>query len=293
MTASTSIAAATSPEQITEATLASFAATPDPRLREITQSLTRHLHAFVSEVAPSQDEWAAAIGFLTRVGHMCRGPRQEFILLSDVLGVSMLVDALGHEGGDDATESTVLGPFYVDEPPVVAQGSDIASGSSGTRMWIDIQVADEFGVPLEGATVDIWQCDVDGLYDVQRGGDAKLDLRARFVADREGRVRCWSVVPVAYQIPSDGPVGDLLAATGRHPWRPAHVHFKIACDGYVPLVTHLFVRGDDYLESDAVFGVKPSLIVELPYYTLDRDAAEPSGSEPWRSLEYGFVLRSI
>lgn len=280
---------AVSPQQITQAALASFAGTHDPRLKTILRGLVRHLHGFVAEIEPSQEEWAAAIGFLTRVGHTCQGARQEFILLSDVLGVSMLVDALNEGGNEAATESTVLGPFYVDQPPIAAQGADIAPDSDGIRMWIDVQVTDGDGAPIEGAQVDIWQCDVDGLYDVQRA-DAEPDLRARFIADQEGRVRCWSVVPVAYQIPFDGPVGDLLKASGRHPWRPAHVHFKISSDGYAPLVTHLFVSGDDYLTSDAVFGVKPSLIVDLPTHERD-DGSDQVTEKPWCSLEYGFVLR--
>jgi hydroxyquinol 1,2-dioxygenase len=276
---------------ITDAAIASFSATPNPRLWEIMESLVRHLHGFVVDVELSQEEWATAIAYLTRVGHSCEGARQEFILLSDVLGVSMVVDAINHDAEGDTTESTVLGPFYVDNPKAAAQGADIAAGAAGTPMWIDTQVLDASGAPIAGATVDVWQCDEEGLYDVQRDlSGTEQALRARFVTDEEGRVRCWSVVPVAYQIPSDGPVGDLLAATGRHPWRPAHIHFKIVADGYASLVSHLFVSGDAYLDGDAVFGVKSSLIVDLTDHAGEQAPGGRAVSGRYKQLEYRFVL---
>lgn len=272
-----------SPESITRAAMDSFAGTRDPRLRQIVSALIQHLHGFVTQIEPSQEEWAQAIAFLTRVGHTCQGARQEFILLSDVLGVSMLVDALAHDAQGTATESTVLGPFYVDAPPLAEQGADISAGAVGDPLRVEVQVVGADGAPLSGAVVDIWQCDGDGLYDVQRDDLAHHALRARFHADAQGRVQCRSVVPVAYSIPSDGPVGDLLAATGRHSWRPAHIHFRIEAPGHRPLVTHLFPSGGDYLDGDAVFGVKPSLVVDM---------SENAG-ESMPSLMHTFVMAKL
>lgn len=281
--------------EITRACRASFADAEDPRRAEIADALVRHLHAFVTEVRPTREEWAQAIGFLTKVGKACEGSRQEFILLSDVLGVSMLVETINQSANRGATESTVLGPFYVDSPPLAEQGADIAEtcGKRGDPLWIDIAVTDTLGNPVPGATVDIWQCAADGLYDVQRDlAVGAHELRARFTTDEEGRVCCWSTVPVPYQIPSDGPVGELLQATGRHPWRPAHVHFRIEQEGYAPLVTHLFPAGDPYLDSDTVFGVKPSLIVDLPQGETEEAPAERTCGREWRSLSYQFQLES-
>ncbi|MXO58448.1 hydroxyquinol 1,2-dioxygenase [Altererythrobacter salegens] len=282
---------AVTPEQITRSALASFAGAPDGRTRELSNALIRHLHAFVTEVDPTPAEWMGAIEFLTRVGHTCQGARQEFILLSDVLGVSMLVDTLQQTEEDGVTESTVLGPFYVEEPPIAEQGSRITDSDDGIPLWVDIEVTDSAGKPLEGAIVDIWEGGPDGLYDVQRDlPEGEYDLRGRFRTDADGRVRCWAVVPVSYQVPADGPVGDLLAKTGRHPWRPGHVHFKLAADGFVPLVTHLFPSGDPYLTSDAVFGVKPSLIIELDEHDPGEGPAGREMNAPWKSLHYTFAL---
>ncbi len=273
-------------DHITAASRASFADAPEPRMREIADALVRHLHAFVAEVEPTREEWMGGIEYLTRVGHMCQGARQEFILLSDVLGVSMLVDTLNASKDTAATESTVLGPFYVDNPPEAQQGDDIAKAGDGIPMLIDVQVTDTSGKPIPGAIVDIWEGGPDGLYDVQRDlAPGEYDLRARFTADHVGRVRCWAAVPVSYPVPADGPVGELLSATGRHPWRPAHVHFRIAADGYSPLVTHIFASGDQYLASDAVFGVKPSLVIEL-----ERHEAGVERDEPWQRMDYTFAL---
>lgn len=271
---------------ITAACRASFSDGPEPRIRAIADALVRHLHAFVGEIEPTREEWMTGIEFLTRVGHTCQGARQEFILLSDVLGVSMLVDTLNAAKDPAATESTVLGPFYVDNPPEAEQGACISRTDDGVPMLVDVSVTDPEGRPIPGAVVDIWEGGPDGIYDVQRGlPSGEHDLRARFRADEEGRVRCWAVVPVSYPVPDDGPVGELLDATGRHPWRPAHVHFRIAAEGFEPLVTHLFVSGDPYLTSDAVFGVKPSLIIEL-----ERHEAGDGRAEAWQRMPFTFVL---
>jgi hydroxyquinol 1,2-dioxygenase len=277
---------------ITDAVIERFAGTPDPRLKAIMDSLVRHLHDFVRDVEPTFDEWMGAIQFLTRTGQMCSDTRQEFILLSDVLGVSMLVDAINHRQPEGATETTVLGPFYVDNPPVFADGAEIASAdTAGERVYVEAALTAPDGTALAGAQVDVWQSDGDGYYDVQRPELSEANLRGRFVADAQGKVRFWSITPRYYPIPYDGPVGDLLKATKRHPYRPAHLHFMVSAAGFETLVTHVFVAGDPYLESDAVFGVKKSLIDAFPEQS---PGVAPDGREmrePWRRLTYRFGLK--
>ncbi|WPB87041.1 intradiol ring-cleavage dioxygenase [Sediminicoccus rosea] len=267
---------------ITDAVLERLSATPDPRMRQVSQALVRHLHAFVREVEPSFEEWQAAIGFLTRTGQMCDDKRQEFILLSDTLGVSMLVDAINHRLPEGATPTTVLGPFYVENAPELPLGAEVAQAMKGERLHVSGQVKSAGGGPIAGAVVDIWHSDEDGFYDVQRPAEAEASLRARFRTDAEGRFHFWTLLPTSYPVPDDGPVGDLLRATGRHPMRPAHVHFMIAAPGHETLVTHVFVAGDPYLDSDAVFGVKQALIAEFP--------RAPEGH---RVLAYDFALKSL
>jgi hydroxyquinol 1,2-dioxygenase len=276
---------------ITEAVLARFDATPDPRLRKVMQALVRHLHGFVREVEPSLAEWETAIAFLTETGQVCDSKRQEFILLSDTLGVSMLVDAINHRAQGHATPTTVLGPFYVRDVGEKPLGSLIGSGAAGEALHVSGQVTSAGGGPIADALVDIWHSDADGLYDVQRSGDKAPELRARFRTDAEGRFHFWTVAPTAYPVPTDGPVGRMLDATGRHPMRPAHVHFMIAAPAHRTLVTHIFAAGDAYLDSDAVFGVKDALIRE---FTREAPGTGPDGrvlSEPWRSLRYDFALK--
>lgn len=266
---------------ITEAVLASFAQTPDPRLRRLVDSLVTHLHAFVRDTEPTIAEWGRAIDFLTRVGQISVGGRQEFILLSDVLGVSTLVDAINHRGEADLTPTTVLGPFYLDDPRVLEPGADIAQGEAGTPLDVDVQVGSADGRPLAGALVDVWQASADGLYDVQSPDRPGQSLRGRLRTDEAGRLRFRTIVPCAYPIPDDGPVGDLLAATRRHPWRPAHIHFRIEAEGHETLVTHVFIAGDRYLESDAVFSVKDGLVADL---------GAPEDAAAGRELRYVFRL---
>ncbi len=267
---------------ITDAVLERLSATPDPRMRAVSQALVRHLHAFVREVEPSFEEWQAAIGFLTRTGHMCDDKRQEFILLSDTLGVSMLVDAINHRLPEGATPTTVLGPFFVENAPELPLGAEVAQAMKGERLHVSGEVRTAGGSPIAGAMVDIWHSDEDGFYDVQRPAEASASLRARFRTDGEGRFHFWTLLPTSYPVPDDGPVGDLLRATGRHPMRPAHVHFMIAAPGHETLVTHVFVAGDPYLDSDAVFGVKQALIAEF--------ARAPEGH---RVLNYDFALKPL
>ncbi|MBS7788404.1 intradiol ring-cleavage dioxygenase [Roseococcus sp. SDR] len=266
---------------ITDAVLERLSATPDPRMRQVAQSLVRHLHAFVRDVEPSFEEWQTAIGFLTRVGQMCDDKRQEFILLSDTLGVSMLVDAINHRLPEGATPTTVLGPFYVENAPELPLGAEVAQAMKGERLHVSGQVKSAGGGPIAGAIVDIWHSDEDGFYDVQRPAEEEASLRARFRTDAEGRFHFWTLLPTSYPVPDDGPVGDLLRATGRHPMRPAHVHFMIAAPGHETLVTHVFVAGDEYLDSDAVFGVKQELIADFP-----------KAPEGHRVLRYDFALKA-
>ena len=274
---------------ITDAVLERVAAAPDARVREVSEALIRHLHDFVREIEPTQAEWAAGIAFLTRTGHMCDDKRQEFILLSDTLGVSMLVDAINHRQPAGATETTVLGPFYVEGPPEFPCGADISGGMAGQPLFVDGTVATLEGTPIAGAVVDVWHADAEGGYDVQRPGD--LAGRARLRTDAAGRFHFRTTRPSSYPVPHDGPVGQMLEAQGRHPYRPAHVHFMIAAPGHETLVTHVFADGDEYLDSDVVFGVKDSIIRP---YTEHAAGTAPDGSavaEPYARLSYDFRLK--
>jgi hydroxyquinol 1,2-dioxygenase len=279
-------------QTITQAVLDRLQNTPDPRLKAVLSSLVRRLHDFVRDVEPTFDEWLAAIQFLTRTGRICSDTRQEFILLSDVLGVSMLVDAINHRLPEGATETTVLGPFYVEGAPRLANGEDIMPASTaGERLYVEATIADSAGAPLPGARVDVWQSDSEGFYDVQRPEMTEASLRGRFTADDQGQVRFWSITPRFYPIPHDGPVGDLLQATRRHPFRPAHLHFMICAPGFETLVTHIFVDGDPYLDSDPVFGVKTSLIDPFPQQPPGMAPDGRAIEEPWRRLTYHFGLK--
>jgi hydroxyquinol 1,2-dioxygenase len=246
---------------ITAAVLASLEACDDQRLRQILGALVSHLHDFVREVQLTEEEWLQGIRFLTATGQACTDTRQEFILLSDTLGVSMLTVALNQRRSPAATEATVLGPFHVDDAPRAEQGQDIAAGAPGRPLDVDIVVRSSDGSPLAGAEVDVWQADEDGLYDVQAGTQRRA--RALFKTDAEGRLRFRAIVPTGYPVPTDGPVGRMLVASGRHPWRPAHIHFIIKAQDHETLTTHLFREGDPYLDSDVVFGVRKSLVTKM------------------------------
>jgi len=239
---------------------------PDARTRKVMQSLVKHLHAFVREVRPTQEEWFQGIQFLTATGRMCDDKRQEFILMSDTLGVSMLVDFINYGkatvGKMRATESTVLGPFFVEGAPVLPLGANIAkAGTPGEPCVVSCTVKGPKGEPVAGAAIDVWEAGGDGFYDVQK--PEGTNLRARLRSDAQGKFHFRCVKPSSYPVPHDGPVGKMLVATGRHPMRPGHLHFMFEAPGYEKLVTHLFVKGDKYLDSDAVFGVKDSLIVNF------------------------------
>jgi hydroxyquinol 1,2-dioxygenase len=281
-------------QTITDAVLERVGHAENPRIRQISEAVVRHLHAMVREIRPTQAEWEFAIDFLTRTGKMCDGKRQEFILLSDTLGVSMLVDAINHGSGPGATESTVLGPFYVEGPPELEAGADISPGMEGEPLIVTGTVAAPDGRPLADAIVDVWHSDDDGHYDVQKGGGADAPaMRARFRTDSAGRFRFWTIKPAAYPIPDDGTVGDMLKAQGRHPWRPAHVHFMIEAPGFRKLVTHVFVAGDPYLDSDAVFGVKDSLIREFVQHPAGQAPDGRQVDRGYSHLHYDFGLKPL
>ena len=242
----------------------SFAATADPRLRELLSSLVRHLHAFVRDTEPTIAEWERAIDFLTATGQKCDRERQEFILLSDVLGISMLVETINNRAAAAATESTVLGPFHMVASPRRALGDSIDLVGTGPQCVLEGRVVSADGTPLPGAELDVWQANDQGFYDVQQPDvQPPGNGRGLFTAGPDGAYWFRTIVPAYYPIPTDGPVGTLLEATKRHPYRPAHVHFIVTAPGHRPLTTHIFVAGSPYIESDAVFAVKKSLITEF------------------------------
>ncbi|BCL24112.1 intradiol ring-cleavage dioxygenase [Streptomyces tuirus] len=276
---------------VTEQVLASLRGTADPRLRELLTGLVRNLHDFARETRLTQEEWERAIAFLTATGQKCTDTRQEFILLSDVLGLSMLLETLNDDHVAGATESTVLGPFHMTESPVRALGDDIDLVGGGEKCVVSGRVRSADGTPLPGAVVDVWQADDKGFYDVQQPGVQPAgNGRGLFTADADGRFWFRTCVPAAYPIPTDGPVGGLLRATGRHPYRPAHIHFIAAAEGHTPVTTHIFVAGGDYLDSDAVFAVKRSLVQDFAE-TDDPSLAREFGVEnPFRHARFDLVL---
>lgn len=274
---------------ITAAAVDSFRDTPDPRLRELLQGLVRHLHGFVGELRPTIQEWEYAVEFLTAVGQKCDPTRQEFILLSDVLGVSMLVETVNEQG--DGTESTVLGPFHVVESPKRESGDSVDLMGGGEPCVVSLRVTSADGSPLAGASVDVWQCTEDGFYDVQQPDIQPLgNGRGLFRTDGEGRLWFRTVVPSHYPIPTDGPVGRLLDATERHPYRPAHIHFIVEAEGHRPLTTHIFVAGSPYLDSDAVFAVKESLVVDFARVDDEDKARDHQVTAPFRMADFDITL---
>ncbi|MBG0562736.1 dioxygenase family protein [Actinoplanes aureus] len=291
---------AVSPEQVAREealvreVVASFGGASSDRLRELLTSLTRHLHGFVRETRLTGAEWEAAIGFLTRCGAITDDKRQEFILLSDVLGVSMQTIAINNAAQSqdhaDATEATVLGPFFVADSPEVPLGGDIAGGAAGRPCWVEGTVTDTGGNPVAGARIEVWEADEDGFYDVQYADD-RVAARGHLFSDADGRYAFWGVTPTPYPIPDDGPVGDLLRAAGRSPMRASHLHFMVTAPGLHTLVTHIFVRGCEHLATDSVFGVKESLIKDFvgqPAGTPGPDGRVVDG--PWTRTRFDIVL---
>jgi protocatechuate 3,4-dioxygenase beta subunit len=263
----------------------------NPRMRQVMDALVRHLHAAVKEIEPTHEEWLAAITFLTETGQMCSDWRQEYILLSDTLGVSMLVDAINNRKPSGATETTVLGPFYVSDAPRYQNGADICLDGKGAPLLVRGRVTDTEGRPVAGALLDVWQTNEDGFYDVQQQGvQPDMNLRGVFQTDAEGRYWFRSVKPRFYPIPSDGPVGQLLDRMDRHPYRPAHIHFIVGAEGYEPITTHIFSPDCPYLHSDTVFGVKESLIADYRQVDDPEQAARLGLPNPFWTVESDFVL---
>lgn len=277
-------------QALVDRVVASFDDTPDPRLRELLQALTRHVHAFVRETRPTEAEWEKAIDFLTAVGHITDDRRQEFILLSDVFGVSMQTMQVNNEASGDATEATVFGPFFVDDAPFVESGGDISNGAVGQPCWVQGTVTDTSGTPVVGARIDVWEADEDGFYDVQYTDD-RTAARGYVITDVNGDYSFWGLTPTPYPIPHDGPVGAMLEAAHRSPMRASHLHFMAQAPGLRRLVTHIFVEGDDLLDSDSVFGVTESLVK-----TFDEQTAAtptPDGrvvDETWSRVRFDIVL---
>ena len=247
---------------LTDEVLASASACDDARLRVVFESLVRHLHAFVDEVGLTPAEWLAGVGFLTATGHMCDEFRQEFMMLSDTLGVTSLVDEIAHRASTAASESSVLGPFYTENPPEVERDASIAAPGEGVPLAVRGRVRDAGGAGIPNAVLDVWGTDGGGLYDSQHA-DHAVDCRGRIRTASDGSFAFRTVVPQSYSIPTDGPVGAMLQRLGRHTFRPAHLHFRISADGFAPLTTAIYAAGDPYLKSDAVFGVRTSLVEEF------------------------------
>ncbi|MCY1216296.1 Hydroxyquinol 1,2-dioxygenase [compost metagenome] len=266
-------------DSITQAVIGAMAGCKNPRLLSVMTSLVQHLHAFAREVALTEDEWFEGIKFLTAAGNISDDKRQEFILLSDVLGLSTLVTAQNNLKPEGCTESTVFGPFFVEGAPKFDNGDDIANGAKGTPCFVRGTVKSLDGRPIAGAVIDVWQSDEEGFYDVQSpiaSGEHEHRARGQLRSDAEGGFNFRSILAHHYPIPHDGPVGAMLDALDRHPWRPAHLHFMIEAPGHERLITHIFREGGEYLDSDAVFGVRGSLIVDWPrqeggFHTLDHD----------------------
>ena len=280
-------------ENLTEEVIKAYSAnTVSPRMKQIFASLITHLHGFVKDVELTEGEWFEAIEFLTATGKKCDDKRQEFILLSDTLGVSMLVDALNHPKGGAGTESTVLGPFFIPGSPELPYGGDLRRRhlDEAVPCLVTGQVTDQSGKPLAGASLEVWQTAANGYYDVQDPSAPEWNLRGRFTTNGQGEYALVTEKPVSYPVPTDGPVGRMLAAGGRHAFRPAHLHFMVKAEGCEPLTTHVFVNGDQYLDSDAVFATKESLVGE---FTTSTDAAEAQRfgiHAPYSRLRFDFGL---
>ena len=274
-----------------ETVIGSMEKCADPRLKEVMAAIVRHLHAAVKEVEPSREEWMKAILFLTNTGHMCNDWRQEFILLSDILGVSMLVDAINSRRPTGASENTVLGPFHIEGAPEMEMGANICLDGKGEPMLVHGRILDTNGNPLQGATIDVWQANDEGFYDVQQKGiQPDFNLRGKFTTGPDGRYWFKAVKPKFYPIPDDGPVGQLLDKLGRHPYRPAHFHYIISKEGYDPLTTHIFDPDDPYINSDAVFGVKESLMAKFEPIEDSAKQAKNGFDGLYYDVEHNFVL---
>ena len=279
-------------QNLTDVAMKRWSDIPDPRLREIMQSLIKHLHGFVREVELKPQEWFAAIDWLTRTGQMCSGNRQEFILTSDVLAVSMLIDAINNRRTEGATPSTVEGPFHVPDAPPMANGANMADGAPGIPCFVTGTVRGLSGEPVAGAVLDLWQTDGEGRYEAQREGDGAW-MRGLYRTQADGSYAIRTVAPISYTIPMDGTVGELVKRTKISHMRPAHIHFAITTQGYYPLVTHLFQRGDKYIDNDVVYGVKEPLIVDFKKQPAGKAPTGEQVNEPFYVVQYDFVLEPL
>ena len=288
-------AAELTPEEVerrlTDTVAASFDNCSDDRLRQLLQSLVTHLHGFIRDVRLTEAEWNAAIEFLTRAGDITDDKRQEFILLSDVLGASMQTINVSNRPFKDATEATVFGPFFVDDAPLIENGGDIAGSGTGQACWVEGVIRDTEGAPIPGARIEVWEADEEGLYDVQHE-DEQVYGRAHLYSEKDGAFRFWGLTPTPYPIPDDGPVGKMLKATGRSPMRASHLHFMVSAPGMRTLVTHIFVEGDELLKTDTVFGVKESLIKKFEQQPAGTPAPDGRdlGDETWARARFDIVL---
>jgi hydroxyquinol 1,2-dioxygenase len=284
------VSSRSTPADIADAAAESFSACPDERLKELLQGLVAHLHAFAQEVRLTPAEWARTMEILAETGRFTTETRHEFILWSDALGVSMAVDALDEPREPAATESTVEGPFRAPGSPERPNGASISEQPGGTPLWMHGRVLDLDGAPIADAELDIWQNGPNRLYAVQDPESDEHHLRGRFRTGPDGTYALRAVRPTAYPIPDDGPVGAMLRATGRHPWRPAHIHAAVSAPGHRTVVTHIFDADSEFLDSDAVFAVKPSLIKTFE----TREASDPERPDDvdgdWTSVEVDFVL---
>jgi hydroxyquinol 1,2-dioxygenase len=278
-------------KSITQAVIARMSECDDPRFKTVMTSLITHLHDFVRDVKLTEAEWINALLFLTEVGKTCTPKRQEFILLSDTLGVSILVITLNHPGEGGTTESTVLGPYYWEGAPELPAGSDVAVGVKGDPTYYSGRVLGEDGKPVAGAVLDIWSGDGEGTYDMQMEGDVGMKARGRIRTDAEGRYSFWSIRPEHYPVPSDGPVGVMLRKMGRHPMRPGHIHMIVSAPGHDAITTHLFAAGSQYLDSDAVFGVKDSLVTGFRRHEAGKAPDGTVRDVPYYTVNYDFRLR--
>jgi hydroxyquinol 1,2-dioxygenase len=278
-------------KSITQAVIARMSECEDPRFRHVMTSLIRHLHDFVRDVQLTESEWISAIQFLTDVGKTCTDQRQEFILLSDTLGVSVLVISINHPPESGSAESTVLGPFYWENAPEVPRGTDLAVGVKGEPAYYSGRVVGTDGRPIENATLDVWSGDGEGNYDMQLPGEFVMKARGKIRTDSEGRYWFRSIRPTFYPVPTDGPVGRMLRAMGRHPFRPGHIHMIVSAPGHEPVTTHLFVADSEYLDTDAVFGMKESLVAKFNKHPPGKAPTGETVDTPFYTVEYDFRLR--
>jgi hydroxyquinol 1,2-dioxygenase len=279
-------------DNITELAASRWGTAHDPRTAELMTALVRHLHAFAREVRLTEGEWMAAMQWLTRAGQISDEKREEFILASDVLGLSMLVVQMNHRLDAAATPATVLGPFHIEGSPELEYGADMSDGLPGTPLYVHGTVRDLDGKPVAGAVLDVWQADTDGLYESQIADVDEARLRAKYTTREDGTYCVKTIAPLGYSIPMDGPVGDLIHQTDISHFRPAHIHFLINVPGYEPLITHLFREGADYLDSDVVFGTKQELVVAFEEHERGRTPTGDESAEPFMVAHYDFVLQA-